>query len=481
MLAAGGITAGLTRSGIDRAAAATPPPKLNVTINVVGDAGHNMLPFEYYAKEIKDQTGISIKATGVPFTEVYSKLKTEFVGQTGAYDLVVFFPSAIGEFAGLGYLRPLDDLAQKYDPRLSDVTPWFRELYIKYQGKLYALPYDGDVLNYWYRTDLFANADERANFKKKFGRDLTVPETWDEAFQIAQFFTRKKGEKLAGTVLNENFYGYAFLGLRGFSYAWFLSHFTPRGGTYFDKDMNPQINTATAVQALEEMKKSMAFSPPDVLSYGYDELKNAYLGGHIATLVQWEDMLKKSRDTSASKIVGKVGMYHVPGVRVNGKVVFRSPMPVARVLAVPAASKNPEAAYWVAWYLSVVKSPEFTADPRNGLDPYSFVQFNNPAQYAKMNGAGQPLTVDEARTYLKQLKADYERGFPDLTIPGASEYLDKLDLAVTQALSGELSPKAALDRAAADWRDITQRLGVDKQKKELQIMLEGWRRAGLTQ
>ncbi len=457
---------------------APPPPKFNVTIRVYGDAGHNMWPLDWYAKEVKGQTGITISVTTVPFTDVYGKLKTEFVGQTGAYDLVIFFPAYIGEFAGLGYLRPLDDLAKKYDPRLDDVATAFRELYLKYGGKLYALPYDGDVLNYYYRTDLFAHPEERAKFKARYGRDLTAPATWDEALQIGEFFTRKKGERLAGTVLNENFYGYAFLGLRGFAYAWFLNHFAPRGGLYFDKDMNPLINTNVAVQALEEEKRSMKFSPPDVLSYGYEELKNAYLQGHIATMVQWSDIWKKCQDPNQSKIVGKCGISHVPGVRVNGRTVFRAPMPVGRVLGVPATTKNPEAAYWLAWYLSAVKSTEFTSDPRTGLDPFRNSQFNNPAPYAKLAGVGRPTTASEARGYLQAVKLNLDNGFPDLNTPGAAEYLDKLDLAVTRALSGELGAKAALDGAAADWKDITQRLGVEQQRKIYQTVLETWRQLG---
>jgi multiple sugar transport system substrate-binding protein len=451
---------------------AAPAPKFNVTVRVYGDAGHNLLPLEWYANEVKNLTGIDIKIIGVPFSDVYAKLKTEFVGGTGAYDLVIFFPTFIGEFAGLGYLRPLDDLAKKYDPKLDDVATAFRELYLKYGGKLYALPYDGDVLNYYYRRDLFENPVERANFKKKYGRDLRPPETWDEALQIAEFFTRKKGETLAGKTLDSNFYGYAFLGQRGFAYAWFLNHFAPRGGLYFDREMNPLINSEVGVRALDEFKKFLRFSPPDVLAFGYEELKNAFLQGSVATMVQWSDIWKKCQDPNQSKIVGKCGISHVPGIRSGGKVVFRAPMPVGRVLGVPQTTKVPEAAYWLAYYLSAVKSLDFVSDPRTGLDPFRNSHFNSPRAFAKF------APEAEAKSYLGAVKLNLDNGFPDLNIPGASEYLDKLDLNVTKALSGELSPKAALDAAAAEWKAITQRLGVDRQKQIYLTMLETWRKLG---
>ena len=48
-------------------------------------------------------------------------------------------------------------------------------------------------------------------------------------------------------------------------------------------------------------------------------------------------------------------------------------------------------------------------------------------------------------------------------IPGRERYLAALDAAVAASLSGELSPQEALDRAAEQWSDITEELGVDVQ------------------
>lgn len=447
-------------------------PFAGVTLTVYGDAGHNLLPLEWYAKDIREKSGIDLRVVGVPFAEVYSKLKTEFVAATGAYDVVIFFPQSLGEFAALGYLRPLDDFARKYDPQLSDVATAFRELYLRYGGKLYALPYDGDVLNYYYRLDYFNNPEEQKAFKARYGYDLKPPETWEQAIDIAEFFTRKKGERVAGKVLDHDLYGYAFFGTRGFLYAWWLNHFAPRGGLYFDADMNPMINSPAAVNALEELRRIMKFAPPDVLSYGYDELKDAYLQGRVATVVQWSDIWKKCQDPNQSKVVGKCGISHVPGVMEAGKVVFRAPMPVGRVLAVPTTTRHPEAAYWLAWYLSTQVSLESVSDPRTGLDPYRLSHFNNPQAFAKFAPA------QEAQHYLNAVRENLSYGFPDLNIPGTAEYLDKLELAISRALTGAVAPRSALDDAAREWNNITNRLGRSRQKEIYGTMLQTWRELG---
>ncbi len=248
----------------------------NVTITAFCDAGQNALPFEWYADAFA-KAGIKVNVVTAPFANVYEKLKSEFIAGTGAYDLIVLFPMYLGEFAGMGYLKPLDEYAKKYDPRLDDVATGFLKLYDYYGGKLYTLPYDGDVLNLYFRKDLFNDETEKSNFKKMYNKELASPETWDEVLDVAKFFTRKSGETLAGKVLDSDFYGFAFLAQRGgFAYAWWLAEFASRGGKYFDKDMNPMINTEEGVIALQRLVDILPYCPPDVLSYGYEELTRCF-------------------------------------------------------------------------------------------------------------------------------------------------------------------------------------------------------------
>src|ERR1700759_4331041 len=224
----------------------------NVTVTVVGAAGQNMESLNKYADDFT-KAGITIKQVGATFTGLYDKLKTDFVAGSGDYDMVIFFPSYIGDFAGNGYLAPLDDLMKKtpasvWDPKLDEVEPPYREIYCKWAGKVYALPYDGDVLELYYRQDLFDDPAEKAAFKQKYNRDLVPPATWKEWLQVAEFFTRKQGDTLAGKKLERPYYGTAEYGARGFSYDWFLGRFASAGGIYFDENMNPMINTASAAE-----------------------------------------------------------------------------------------------------------------------------------------------------------------------------------------------------------------------------------------
>jgi multiple sugar transport system substrate-binding protein len=448
-----------------------------VTINLVGDAGHNLKPYEFWKGDF-EKVGITVQIIEVPFEGVYEKEKTEFVAGTGAFDVVTFYPAYIGDFAGNGYLEPLDDYMAKdpagaWDPNASDVLAPFWELYCKFGGQVYALPIDGDVLMLMYRKDLFEHPDEQAAFKEQYGKDLAPPETWDDWLQIGEFFTREAGETLAGETLERDFYGSAEFAKRGFSFAWFVNRWAAFGEPYFDENMTPMVNSPNAVKALQNMVDSLKNAPPDVLGYGYDELRDAFIKSNVAMVVQWTDVPKKGADPTQSDIAGKIGVGRVPGWEVGGQVVHRSLMPVGRVVAVAADSKNKEAAYWVAKHVSYDRSLEDVSTALTGLDPYRTTHFTNPQAYKMFP------TAEEAQAYLKGVEAAMADGYPEIFIPGAAQYEDSLDLHVNKALAGQETPQAALDAVATEWDETTDKLGRDAQIDLWRKALEAYRTLGL--
>lgn len=452
-----------------------------VTVTVVGDAGHNLLPYQFWADDFAAM-GITIEIVEVPFAEVYSQLQTEFVAGTGAFDVVTFYPAYIGDFAGNGYLLPLDEYMSRepaavWDPNQADVLAPFRVLYNEFGGQTYSLTIDGDVLVLMYRSDLFSNPDEQAAFMEQYGRELTPPATWDEWLEVGEFFTRDAGETLAGATLEQPFYGMAEYGQRGFSYAWYLNRFASSGGIYFDAEMNPLINTPEAVAGLQNMVDSLQFAPQGVLGYGYDQLRDAFIQGQVAMVVQWTDVPKKAGDpTQGSTIVGNVGVAQVPGTAgEDGTIVHRSMMPVGRVVSVAADSDVPEAAYCVAKHIAYNRSLEGVSTSLTGLDPYRTTHLENPQAYTMFQ------SVDDAATYLEGLQLALADGFPEIFIPGAAAYNDSLDLHVNRALAGEETPQAALDAVAAEWNEITDRLGRERQVELWNQALESYRALGLAE
>jgi multiple sugar transport system substrate-binding protein len=441
------------------------------TVTVMGDGGHNMNVFGFWMPEWR-KAGIKLKVIEVPFADVYSKEKAEFIAGTKAVDLVVFYPAYIGDFASNGYLLQLDSHIKKSNPHLSDVITAFRKLYLGWAGKTYALPEDGDVHIFIYRKDLLGNAAEQKAFKAKYHRALAPPKTWDEYLQVGQFFTRKAGQKLAGKTLKRPFYGCAEYGQRGFSFAWFVDRWASSGQVYFDRNMKPQIDSPQAIKALKNMVTAVkTCSPPDVLNFGYDQLRDSLLKNQTLMVVQWSDVPKKGADPTQSQVVGKLGYGLLPGTIVNGKLNTRSMMPVGRVLAIPKNSKHADAAYFMAKYISDDVSRFNVSTPLDGLDPYRYSQLK-PKYYKEFKPA-------DAKKYLATVKGALEHGFPEIYIPGAAQYEDALDLAVNKAISGQKNPAAALHDAAKAWNAITDKLDKKHQTALWRNALKQYKSIGL--
>lgn len=449
-------------------------------INVFVDGGINAFPFELFADKIKRESGIEVVLSPVAQSDVYTKLKNEFVSGTGAFDLVIYFPALLPEFVNMNNLRSMDDLLDVRDPKLDDIITPFRKLYCTYDDQLYSLPYDGDLHVYYYRKDLIEDPTEQSDFSARYGYDLAVPETWEQAKDFAEFFTRSAGETLAGTELTSDFYGNGMLLGRGWSKFEWMDHFTAYGGIYFDADLSPMINGEAGLQALADLRELADYAPPGILSWGYMENRGAFLGGNLASMILWTDLFKFSYNNSESSVAGNVGISHIPGAIVDGELQYRATMPFGRVISITATSEHPVEAFWVASYMSEFASRDFTLDPRTGEDPFRYSHINAPEILAEYltSFSDTEVPLEDCKNYLDAIQANLEHGYPDLSIPGSNEYMDVLDLYISKALSGEMSDKEALDQAAEKWNQISDSLGFESQKAIWQSQLKVWNELG---
>ena len=451
-------------------------------INVFTDGGINKVPWDQAAPQIKKIAGIIIHVTPVAQPDVYPKLKNEFGAGTGEYDVVVYRPSFEAEFANLGDIQPMDPYTYLMDPKLNDIPTSLRELYCFYNGKLYSLPEDGDLHVLYYRKDLIENPIERKAFKAKYGYELGVPQTWKQAIDFAQFFTRKKGEMLAGKKLTENFYGTGMMLSRLWAPEEFIDRFAAFHGAYFDDNLNPGINSEAGVKALNIIKELLPYAPPDVLSYGYFELRNAFLGGHLASMLQFTDIWKFSWDASQSVVIGKIGLSHIPGTMRNGKLYYKGTMPYGRIMSITSTCKHPAAAYWVIAYMSTVASQNFVFDTRTGEDPFRYSQINAPERLSKWLekfSGGIKVPVADCKNYLDTIGESFESAYPDLSLPGSKAYMDTLSEYIQEAVTGQLSTKEALDKCAQKWNSITDQLGRKSQLDMWHKLVKAWRKLGL--
>jgi multiple sugar transport system substrate-binding protein len=439
-----------------------------VTITVVAHGGHHATPWHNEAENIMNQYGVKLNVIEVTPDELYSKEVLELTNRTGAYDIIQYNSAWIGDYED--YIQPLDDYVKKDNDAIgfADILPAFNKAQNLWGGKKMSATLDGDTFLFYYRKDVFQDAGEKTAFKARFKYDLPdPPKTWKQVVDIAQFFTRKKGQKLAGKTLTKDFYGYSDQAKRGRVYYWYIFRFIPFNAPtphYFDPaTMKPNINSPGATAALENMKELMKYSPPGVLSWEWDELFNAAMkDGTVGMWIHWTDE-GRGFNTLAPLPVDNppkpvLGISASPGFEVGGKVYQYTVVDSAWVASICKDSKNKDAAYAVLKHM-------FAPGPRNTAVIMDAPTGWDPSRYSHFNSKEWRQQVPGIENYLElELKA-LENGFPMLKIPGAFEYNDVLDLNVSKYLAGEFpTAKAALDAVAARWNELNKKFGVEKQK-----------------
>jgi multiple sugar transport system substrate-binding protein len=151
----------------------------------------------------------------------------------------------------------------------------------------------------------------------------------------------------------------------------------------------------------------------------------------------------------------------VPKSTIGGKVGYATPpgdapqLAAGFALSVSASSKQKEAAYlFIQWLNSEDVSIERVQLPYALRDPFRESHFTSAEYRGRWGEAGQ---------YLDALKAGAVSGLLDLSIIQTDRYEEALRQAISKLWAGD-DPQAILDDVAASWDNVTERIGVDKQK-----------------
>jgi len=448
---------------------------IETVIDVVA-AGKFYAPcFERFRK-VGETRGISLSVKYLPRDTGFDGMRELL--QRGHADLVIIPSGWLPALAESALLLPLDDLESTQDAGIDDIFLPLLDFYCRYDGSLYALPLDGDVRVYYYREDILEDPLEKSAFEREYGYALSVPKNVVQSYDFARFFTRKRGTVLAGKPLSHDFFGVGMaLGPGWCHYEW-LDRFLAYGGVYFDDSLRPLIAEERGVTALEDLKRLLQYAPPDTLSWGYSEVKDAFSGGRLASLVLWSDFFKLVHGAGNLSTEGVVGVSHVPGRTANGGFDFRAVMSKGGgVIAVATSTRKPDESFWVASSMSM--SPGRSVyDPRTRCDPFRYSQTFGARALSEtlFNITGLPVPESAAAEYLDAVRESMEHGAPVLTIPYSEDYIDLLDLYVHRALAGEMDPALALEIAAEGWDTISRERGYELQAKSWRSVYAVWER-----
>src|ERR1700692_2456907 len=157
-------------------------------------------------KDFTTKTGIDMKYEFVPWTSYADRFLNELNSKSQLCDLIIGDSQWIGGAAENGQYVKLNEFFDKNGIKMDDFMPATVLGYAEWPKNTpnyWALPAMGDAVGWTYRKDWFARPEIKAEFKKKYGRDLAPPKTYDELKQIAEFFQGREidGKKVYGAYI----------------------------------------------------------------------------------------------------------------------------------------------------------------------------------------------------------------------------------------------------------------------------------------
>ncbi len=372
------------------------------------------------ATEFERQTGIHVTILGATLTSLREKELTDVLTHGGNFDVMQVPYQWEGEI--LPHLRPLDDVLARIAPDLQDFIPSVRTNCGQWDGHVYGLPMACDVITLLYRTDVFAARAEE--FKRLTGDTLRPPTTWDEYLKIARFLN------------TESLYGNIIMGGDQIYTVW-SGILYGLGGQPVDERLQPAFDSEAGVRSLDLFKEMFQFAPPQSERRGVEEANALFLQGRGAMYLTWPSLLwAHLRDTNACKVAGKIAAAVVPG----GK-----PQLSSWSLGINPACKDFDAACrWTAFFINRSNNKRLLLEYGKGSPRLS--TYADPECKARV-------------FYLDQLLQGFAGAQSRLRIPPSQELSEYLDQELIKAVQGQHTPRVALERVTARWREILSRAG----------------------
>jgi len=325
---------------------------------------------------------------------------------------------SMGEFVklqSLGQLQPLTDLVEKYRARYRLEDP----MLIRVNGQVMAVAFIQNAQNLFYRKDLF----------DKHG--LKVPATYAEMMQAAATLKAKEP-------------GLEYPIAQTFAKGWdgateFTNLLAGFGGRFFKPGTaQPAFNDEAGIKAVELMRQMTRFMTPNYLASNSDDVMNQFQQGRAAMGVLWASRAARMDDPAASKVVGKMAFAAAPATVPGGKTASH------------------------LWWDGVVMPRNSTADRElafqvlmEGLDEEAVKAGNDSAIWIR--SVYKPTRFGTGVAAAAKAGAPVWPSEPFFSLAHA-----EIGKVLPEALTGALSPKAALDAAAQAYLKVAAEKGFVK-------------------
>src|SRR3989475_8623199 len=404
----------------------TPTTTKTTKLTIAAVQGAEDGPLKKVAPMYQSQSGITMEIVEFPYDQLFEKLVTTFQANGSSYDLCMMDDPWMPKFGTMGALQALD--SQFGFQRDSDIPavvydvgtwpPPHGPVPPSEQSKsqhLYGITIVGNVEMFMYRKD-----------------KSDAPKTWDDVLTNAAKYNAA------------NFYGYV---IRGKATNPVSSDSLPIlwsfGGNVFDDNWRFMLDSTESITAVDFLtRKLKQYAEPGAANFDAAERSQAMATGKAYQSTVWPgEITGIVEDPTVSQVKGKVAYIPIPqGPSGKGLGMMGN-----WLLGIPKGSHNGSAAAdFIKWMLKTENMRNYVA--QGGI----------PIRNSILNDA----SLASANPYFKALAASFAavpNWRPRTDQWGAVE--TSYGTAMNAAVAGQLTPQAAMQKAAGEIRTVMKNAG----------------------
>ncbi len=392
------------------------------------------------AKEFTAKTGIAVDVQEIPLPDYQTKTFQEFGTATPkhptTFDIVIGDSQWIGRGASAGlYLELTAWLPTVVDMKtIHDRAAKYLCEYPSGSGKWFAAPCETDAIGIAYRKDWFEDAKEKEAFQQKYGRALTVPDTWEDFRQVAEFFQRPEQKRFGCAMLTGRSYDALTMGLQNLLWAY--------GGAWHAEGSNAvkgTLDTDGTVAALGMFRDLLKFGPNGAENLDYVQSVEYFLNESTAMAVNYFAFFPGIQEKFGERVgfavvpkgpKGRVASLGGQGFSISTKI---------------AKARQEKAKQFIAWFLQRDVQEQWIKKPA-GFTAHTEILKSDAFRGATPYNAPFADSIDTMRDFWN--------------VPCFNELLAETQKYVGQAIDGDMDPMAAMKKLAEEKERILREKGL---------------------
>jgi sorbitol/mannitol transport system substrate-binding protein len=275
-------------------------PASATTINVLAYNSSAVDPYSNTMVSSCTHDNVTVKHDPIDFGGQVQKTTATLASDSGSYDVIETYSFVVPDLASREKLIPLDDLFAKYKDtyKLDDIDENLRKA-MSYDGKLYALPMQTQVLTMVYRKDLF----------EKSG--LKPPTTFAELKDVSKKLQDSGGMKYPLAL--------PWLASGDISTAYKAALNSLGKNFVADDGKTPEFTSPESVKAFTELKSLLPYMDPQVTTFDQPKVQQQLYNGSAAIGIMFSGRMNDLVQQKNTKLYDKFAFAAPPSVEKGGK------------------------------------------------------------------------------------------------------------------------------------------------------------------